>query len=119
MSEKFAHHTPVPPENESVELAKELNTTRLTLQQPLGFKKWGSDGVTDRPALRLRINEAMEYIIQSRRQQLDRLVDGFDELSRASPKPRVIRKATKGHDDPRFAVLKERTHIYNRLQNGQ
>ena len=73
----------------------------------------------DRPMLfsSLRINEAMEHIIQSRKQQLDRLVDGFDELSKGITETDAsYEKQRRDIDDPRFAVLKERTHIYNRLQ---
>ena len=31
-------------------------------------------------------------------------------------KPHPLKKTQKGVDDPRFAVLKERTHIYSRLK---
>ena len=65
----------------------------------------------------LRINEAMEHIINSRKQQLDRLIHGFDDLSKGITETDAsYEKQRRDIDDPRFAVLKERTHIYNRLQ---
>ena len=109
------------PKMKASELAKELNTTRLDAYNSLSrLQEMGIVTATaDRPMLfsSLRINEAMEHIIQSRRQQLDRLVDGFDELSKGITETDAsYEKQRRDIDDPRFAVLKERTHIYNRLQ---
>ena len=109
------------PKMKASELAKELNTTRLDAYNSLSrLQEMGIVTATaDRPMLfsSLRINEAMEHIIQSRKQQLDRLVDGFDELSKGITETDAsYEKQRRDIDDPRFAVLKERTHIYNRLQ---
>ena len=44
-------------------------------------------------------------------------MDGFDELSKGITETDAsYEKQRRDIDDPRFAVLKERTHIYNRLQ---
>ena len=109
------------PKMKASELAKELTTTRLDAYNSLSrLQEMGIVTATaDRPMLfsSLRINEAMEHIIQSRKQQLDRLVDGFDELSKGITETDAsYEKQRRDIDDPRFAVLKERTHIYNRLQ---
>ncbi|MEC7089347.1 MAG: helix-turn-helix domain-containing protein [Candidatus Thermoplasmatota archaeon] len=109
------------PKLKASELAMELNTTRLDAYNSLSrLQEMGIVTATaDRPMLfsSLRINEAMEHIIQSRKQQLDRLVDGFDELSKGITETDAsYEKQRRDIDDPRFAVLKERTHIYNRLQ---
>ena len=109
------------PKMKASELAKELNTTRLAAYNSLSrLQEMGIVTATaDRPMLfsSLRINEAMEHIIQSRKQQLDRLVDGFDELSKGITETDAsYEKQRRDIDDPRFAVLKDRTHIYNRLQ---
>ena len=109
------------PRMKASELAKELNTTRLDAYNSLSrLQEMGIVTATaDRPMLfsSLRINEAMEHIIQSREQQLDRLIDGFDDLSKGITETDAsYEKQRRTIDDPRFAVLKERTHIYNRLQ---
>ena len=109
------------PKMKASELAKELNTTRLAAYNSLSrLQEMGIvTAPADRPMLfsSLRINEAMEHIIQSRKQQLDRLVDGFDELSKGITETDAsYEKQRRDIDDPRFAVLKDRTHIYNRLQ---
>ena len=109
------------PKMKASELAKELNTTRLDAYNSLSrLQEMGIVTATaDRPMLfsSLRINEAMEHIIQSRKQQLDRLVEGFDELSKGITETDAsYEKQRRDIDDPRFAVLKERSHIYNRLQ---
>ncbi|MGB0515950.1 MAG: TrmB family transcriptional regulator [Poseidonia sp.] len=109
------------PKMKASELAKELSTTRLDAYNSLSrLQEMGIVTATaDRPMLfsSLRINEAMEHIIQSRKQQLDRLVDGFDELSKGITETDAsYEKQRRDIDDPRFAVLKERSHIYNRLQ---
>ena len=102
-------------------MAKELNTTRLDAYNSLSrLQEMGIvTAAADRPMLfsSLRINEPMEHIIQSRKQQLDRLVEGFDELSKGITETDAsYEKQRRDIDDPRFAVLKERSHIYNRLQ---
>ena len=104
------------PKMKASELAKELNTTRLDAYNSLSrLQEMGIVTATaDRPMLfsSLRINEAMEHIIQSRKQQLDRLVDGFDELSKGITETDAsYEKQRRDIDAPRFAVLKERTHI--------
>ena len=109
------------PKMKASELAKELNTTRLDAYNSLSrLQEMGIVKATaDRPMLfsSLRVNEAMDHIIQSRKQQLDRLINGFEELSKGiTGSEKSFEKQRREIDDPRFAVLKERTHIYNRLQ---
>ncbi|MBA4694977.1 MAG: hypothetical protein H2066_03905 [Candidatus Poseidoniales archaeon] len=109
------------PRMKASELAKELNTTRLDAYNSLSrLQEMGIVTVTaDRPMLfsSLDVNQAIEHIIGMRKQQLSQLVEGYDELSKNVTSKKVEQKSnSRGVDDPRFAVLKERTHIYSRLK---
>jgi len=109
------------PKMKASELAKELNTTRLDAYNSLSrLQEMGIVTATaDRPMLfsSLRVNEAMDHIIQARKKQLDRLVTGFEDLSKGITEQKdSYEKQRREIDDPRFAVLKERGHIYGRLQ---
>ncbi len=109
------------PKMKASELAKELNTTRLDAYNSLSrLQEMGIVTVTaDRPMLfsSLDVHQAIEHIIGMRKQQLGQLVEGYEELSKnvTAKKPEKSSRS-KGVDDPRFAVLKERTHIYSRLK---
>lgn len=109
------------PKMKASELAKELNTTRLDAYNSLSrLQEMGIVTVTaDRPMLfsSLDVHQAIEHIIGMRKQQLGQLQEGYEELSKNVTAKKVDKSTKdKGVDDPRFAVLKERTHIYSRLK---
>ena len=109
------------PRMKASELAKELNTTRLDAYNSLSrLQEMGIVTVTaDRPMLfsSLNLHQAIEHIIDMRKQQLSHLVEGFDNLSKnVKEDPAANKSQVRNLDDPRFAVLKERTHIYSRLK---
>lgn len=109
------------PRMKASELAKELNTTRLDAYNSLSrLQEMGIVTVTaDRPMLfsSLNLHQAIEHIIDMRKQQLSHLVEGFDNLSKnVKEEPASNKSQVRNLDDPRFAVLKERTHIYSRLK---
>ena len=109
------------PRMKASELAKELNTTRLDAYNSLSrLQEMGIVTVTaDRPMLfsSLNLHQAIEHIIDMRKQQLSHLVEGFDNLSKnVKEEPEANKSQVRNLDDPRFAVLKERTHIYSRLK---
>lgn len=109
------------PKMKASELAKELKTTRLDAYNSLSrLQEMGIVTVTaDRPMLFSSMNvlEAIEHIIEMRKQQLHRLTEGYEDLSKnVKTKTTTISKPQSNADDPRFAVLKERSHIYNRLK---
>tara|TARA_B100001094_G_scaffold321913_1_gene370434 strand:- start:617 stop:2005 length:1389 start_codon:yes stop_codon:yes gene_type:complete len=109
------------PRMKASELAKELNTTRLDAYNSLSrLQEMGIVTVTaDRPMLfsSLNLHQAIEHIIDMRKQQLSHLVEGFDNLSKnVKEEPAANKSQVRNIDDPRFAVLKERTHIYSRLK---
>ena len=107
------------PKMKASELAKDLNTTRLDAYNSLSrLQEMGIVTVTaDRPMLfsSLNVNQAIEHIIDMRKQQLAQLVEGFDSLSSGITKEHTPAES-QNINDPRFAVLKERTHIFNRLK---
>ena len=103
------------------ELAKELGTTRLDAYNSLSrLQEMGIVTVTaDRPMRfsSMNVHQAIEHIIGMRKQQLNRLVEGYDEISKNVTKETKPTQATqRSADDPRFAVLKERGNIYSRLK---
>jgi len=109
------------PKMKASELAQELNTTRLDAYNSLSrLQEMGIVTVTaDRPMLfsSLNVIESVEHIIGMRKQQLNQLVSGYDELSKDSVDKKAVRKSQSSKiDDPKFAVLKERIHIYSRLK---
>jgi sugar-specific transcriptional regulator TrmB/predicted hydrocarbon binding protein len=109
------------PKMKASELAKELKTTRLDAYNSLSrLQEMGIVTVTaDRPMLFSSMNvlESIEHIIDMRKQQLNRLTEGYEDLSKnIKAKKPVASKTQSNADDPRFAVLKERSHIYNRLK---
>ncbi|MDA1168591.1 MAG: hypothetical protein O2866_06890, partial [archaeon] len=109
------------PKMKASELAKQLNTTRLDAYNSLSrLQEMGIVTATaDRPMLfsSLTVDEAMEHIIEARKKQLGRLVEGFEDLSKnISHETPSYEKKRRDIDDPRFAVLKERSHIYSRLR---
>ena len=74
------------PNMRASELAKELQTTRLDAYNSLSrLQEMGIVTATaDRPMLfsSLRVDEALQHIIEMRRRQLDNLQEGFDEVAK-------------------------------------
>jgi sugar-specific transcriptional regulator TrmB/predicted hydrocarbon binding protein len=109
------------PNMRASELAKELQTTRLDAYNSLSrLQEMGIVTATaDRPMLfsSLRVDEALQHIIEMRRRQLDNLQEGFDEVAKGITENNASYEANRRQrDEPRFAVLKERSHIYKRLE---
>ena len=109
------------PNMRASELAKELQTTRLDAYNSLSrLQEMGIVTATaDRPMLfsSLRVDEALQHIIEMRRRQLDNLQEGFDEVAKGITENNASFEANRRQrDEPRFAVLKERSHIYKRLE---
>ena len=109
------------PKMKASELAKELNTTRLDAYNSLSrLQEMGIVTVTaDRPMLfsSLNVHQAIEHIIDMRKQQLSRITEGYEDLSKnVKTDEKKSSSDNRGIDDARFAVLKERTHIYSRLK---
>ena len=107
------------PKMKASELAKELDTTRLDAYNSLSrLQEMGIVTATaDRPMQfsSLRVDEAVRHIIDTRRAQLDRLQEGFDALNESVDEAPSFEAIRRERDEPRFAVLKERVHIYKRL----
>ena len=74
------------PKMKASELAKELGTTRLDAYNSLSrLQEMGIVTVTaDRPMRfsSMNVHQAIEHIIGMRKQQLNRLVEGYDEISK-------------------------------------
>ena len=109
------------PKMKASELAKELSTTRLDAYNSLSrLQEMGIVTVTaDRPMLfsSLNVYQAIEHIIDMRSQQLNRITEGYENLSKnVKTDEQSSKSSSRSIDDPRFAVLKERTHIYSRLK---
>ena len=108
------------PKMKASELAKELDTTRLDAYNSLSrLQEMGIVTATaDRPMQfsSLRVDEAVHHIIETRRAQLDRLQEGYDTLSEGTSDEASFEAIRRERDEPRFAVLKERVHIYRRLK---
>ena len=109
------------PKMKASELAKELDTTRLDAYNSLSrLQEMGIVTVTaDRPMLfsSMNVHQAIEHIIEMRKQQLSRLTEGYEDISKnVKTDTKQVTKTQASADDPRFAVLKERSHIYNRLK---
>ena len=103
------------------ELAKELETTRLDAYNSL--EKLQAIGLVkttaDRP-MRFScppIGEAVEHLIGIRKLQLQRIEQAYEEVKTNpnSLKFSNIEEENK-HLNPKFAVLKERTHIMKRIE---
>ena len=110
------------PKMKASELAKELGTTRLDAYNSLSrLQEMGIVTVTaDRPMRfsSMNVHQSIEHIIGMRKQQLNRLVEGYDEISKDLTKESKSSQSSsqRSADDPRFAVLKERVNIYSRLK---
>ena len=64
----------------------------------------------------LRVDQAVSHIIEMRSTQLDRLKSGFEEVSKNIKVSEKNNTSQQNSDEPRFAVLKERVHIYRKLE---
>ena len=109
------------PKMKASELAKELDSTRLDAYNSLSrLQEMGIVTVTaDRPMLfsSLNLQQAINHIIDMKKQQLDNLLEGFSEITENSSFDITKNKDQEYKTDtPSFAVLKERTHIYRRLK---
>ena len=103
------------------ELAKELETTRLDAYNSL--EKLQAIGLVkttaDRP-MRFScppIGEAVEHLIGIRKLQLQRIEQAFEEVKENPNSLKFSDKEEENtHLNPKFAVLKERTHIMKRIE---
>jgi sugar-specific transcriptional regulator TrmB/predicted hydrocarbon binding protein len=64
----------------------------------------------------MRVDQAVSHIIEMRSTQLDRLKSGFEEVSKNIKVSEKNNTSQQNSDEPRFAVLKERVHIYRKLE---
>ena len=102
------------------ELAKELGTTRLDAYnslerlQSIGLVKT----IADRP-MRFScppVHDAVSHLIDIRREQLQKIETGYEDLKQSvNPGEDQTNDETSDFSNPKFAVLKERTHIMNRI----
>ena len=111
------------PKMKASELAKELSTTRLDAYNSLSrLQEMGIVTVTaDRPMLfsSLNVHQAIEHIISLRKEQLNHLLDGYDNLSKEiGVKSEKNSNKSLNSIEPSFGVLKERSHIYSRLKKN-
>ena len=87
------------PKMKASELAKELGTTRLDAYNSLSrLQEMGIVTVTaDRPMRfsSMNVHQAIEHIIGMRKQQLNRLVEGYDEISKNVTKETKPTQATQ------------------------
>ena len=109
------------PKMKASKLAKELDSTRLDAYNSLSrLQEMGIVTATaDRPMLfsSLNLQQAINHIIDMKKQQLDNLVEGFSALAENSSFDKIKNKELESKiDAPSFGVLKERTHIYRRLK---
>ena len=102
------------------DLAKSLGTTRLDAYNSLSrLQEMGIVTATaDRPMRfsSMRVDQAVSHIIEMRSTQLDRLKSGFEEVSKNIKVSEKDNISQQNIDEPRFAVLKERVHIYRKLE---
>ena len=108
------------PKQRASDLAKSLGTTRLDAYNSLSrLQEMGIVTATaDRPMRfsSMRVDQAVSHIIEMRSTQLDRLKSGFEEVSKNIKVSEKNNTSQQNSDEPRFAVLKERVHIYRKLE---
>ena len=109
------------PKMKASELAKELSTTRLDAYNSLSrLQEMGIVTVTaDRPMLfsSLNVHQAIDHIISMRKEQLNHLLEGYENLSKeVDVKEEKNNEKSQNSIEPSFGVLKERSHIYSRLK---
>ena len=102
------------------QVAKELSTTRLEAYKSLEeLQGLGLVSViADRPMKFscLRIDKAVEHLIQIRKGQLSRIERGYDEIQSGVEKSNYEYEEVEDDDSPKFTILKERVRILNRLE---
>jgi len=107
------------PSLKASELAKELGTTRLDAYnslerlQSIGLVKT----IADRP-MRFScppIHDSVSHLISIRSEQLQKIQSGYETLKSSSPSEIQPQDDKTDSTNPKFAVLKERTHIMNRI----
>ena len=110
------------PKMKASELASKLGTTRLDAYNSLSrLQEIGLVTTTaDRPMKFSSppLNEAIERLIEMRKEQLRRIEEGYSDVKSSSNWTK--QKNNDGHstsiDEPNFAVLKERLHIHKRIE---
>ena len=107
------------PNIKASELAKELDTTRLDAYNSLErLQRIGLVTTTaDRP-MRFSsppIDEAVETLIEIRKEQLVTIEKGFADIKSGS-KYKSTDNQMSNKDEPKFAVLKERVHILKKIE---
>ena len=110
------------PKMKASELAAELGTTRLDAYNSLsGLQEIGLVTTTaDRPMKFSSppLNEAVERVIEMRKEQLRRIEEGYSNVKSSSNWVKQKENQIKSTpiDEPNFAVLKERLHIHKRIE---
>ncbi len=110
------------PKMKASELAAELGTTRLDAYNSLSrLQEIGLVTTTaDRPMKFSSppLNEAIERVIEMRKEQLRRIEEGYSNVKSSSNWVKEKENQVKSTpiDEPNFAVLKERLHIHKRIE---
>ena len=110
------------PKMKASELAAELGTTRLDAYNSLSrLQEIGLVTTTaDRPMKFSSppLNEAIERVIEMRKEQLRRIEEGFSNVKNSNNwvKEKENQINSTPIDEPNFAVLKERLHIHKRIE---
>lgn len=110
------------PKMKASELAAELGTTRLDAYNSLSrLQEIGLVTTTaDRPMKFSSppLNEAIERVIEMRKEQLRRIEEGFSNVKSSNNwvKEKEDQVKSTPIDEPNFAVLKERLHIHKRIE---
>ncbi len=110
------------PKMKASELAAELGTTRLDAYNSLSrLQEIGLVTTTaDRPMKFSSppLNEAIERVIEMRKEQLRRIEEGFSNVKNSNNwvKEKENQVNSTPIDEPNFAVLKERLHIHKRIE---
>ncbi|MGY8701840.1 MAG: TrmB family transcriptional regulator [Candidatus Poseidoniales archaeon] len=101
------------------ELAKELKTTRLDAYNSLSrLQETGIVSVSAEKPMRFScpsVEQVVEKLIMMQKERLERTESGFKELQsnkKHMPKKRVEKSVA---EEPKFAVLKERSSILNKI----
>ena len=104
------------------ELAKELGTTRLDAYNSLSrLQEIGIVSVSAERPMKFscdKIDKIVQRLIEMQKQALKRTENGFADLQ--SGKQESEQKSSSKNDDalgPKFAVLKERSNIFNRIKS--
>ncbi len=101
------------------ELAKELGTTRLDAYNSLSrLQEIGIVLATAQRPMKFScepVDSVVRKLIDMQKTRLKRTEEGFADLEKGGSSRRSANKTTTV-DEPRFAVLKERVHIFKRIK---